>query len=144
MNATHTADTTSSSSPSLISRLHILLPTLSVCRSSHENSQHLSYTITSLPYAPPVRTHTHLESPHNQPQNIYSPLSYPALSHLLLPFLSLLPLLQADWGWGLPMWAIFVVNGTVPLLFVSPFISCLVEVQADHPPSVCTQLRSIW
>ena len=42
------------------------------------------------------------------------------------------------------MWAIFVLNGMIPLLFVSPFVSCLVEVHTASPPSVGTQMMSIW
>ena len=42
------------------------------------------------------------------------------------------------------MWAIFVLNGMIPLLFVSPFVSCLIEVHTANPPSVGTQMMSIW
>eukprot|EP00596_Hydrurales_sp_CCMP1899_P003780 CAMPEP_0119054474 /NCGR_PEP_ID=MMETSP1177-20130426/75087_1 /TAXON_ID=2985 /ORGANISM="Ochromonas sp, Strain CCMP1899" /LENGTH=459 /DNA_ID=CAMNT_0007034711 /DNA_START=124 /DNA_END=1500 /DNA_ORIENTATION=+ len=51
---------------------------------------------------------------------------------------------KQDWGWGLPMWAIFIINAIIPLVFVSPFVSCLVEVHSDAPPSVLSQMKSIW
>lgn len=41
---------------------------------------------------------------------------------------------KEQWGWGLPIWGIFLFNGMVPLVAISPFFYHLVEVQPDEEP----------
>ena len=51
---------------------------------------------------------------------------------------------QDDWGWGLPMWGIFLINAIVPVLIIAPFLYPLVEVTLEEPPPLTEQVRSIW
>ena len=51
---------------------------------------------------------------------------------------------KSIWGWGFPIWAIFLLNGLIPFVTVAPFISCLVEVPSETPPSIRQQVKSIW
>lgn len=50
----------------------------------------------------------------------------------------------ASWGWGLPIWQIFVINGAVPLCIILPFVYHLVEVRTENPPKLRVQMGSIW
>jgi hypothetical protein len=59
-------------------------------------------------------------------------------------FLGALIYNKHSWGWGLPMWAIFLLNGLFPVLFMAPFLPQLVEVQGETPPTIAAQIESIW
>jgi MFS family permease len=51
---------------------------------------------------------------------------------------------QDDWGWGLPMWLIFAINGCLPGIMIAPFIGPLVEIGLEKPPALKAQVQSIW
>lgn len=51
---------------------------------------------------------------------------------------------KSSWGWGFPIWAIFLINAAVPAACVIPFFYSLVEVAADVPANIRTQCASIW
>ena len=51
---------------------------------------------------------------------------------------------KGEWGWGCPMWGIFLLNGLVPLVCVLPFYSSLFESSTDIPPNVRAQITAIW
>jgi len=38
-----------------------------------------------------------------------------------------------SWGWGLPIWGIFLFNGFFPLFVISPFYYSLVETIVEEP-----------
>lgn len=88
---------------------------------------------------PQILLHTPLPPLLSLPSSPITPPKHPSINSS--PSLSLF---KAEWGWGLPMWAIFVLNGTVPLLFVAPFFASLVEVHSHSPPSIKTQVAAIW
>ena len=50
---------------------------------------------------------------------------------------------KAIWGWGLPIWVIFLMNGLIPLATVVPFLPCLVEVPTEAPPTIAHQVSVI-
>lgn len=45
---------------------------------------------------------------------------------------------------GCPMWAIWLINGTFPLICVFPFMRDLVEDKAEVPPQISVQLQDMW
>jgi len=49
-----------------------------------------------------------------------------------------------SWGWGLPIWGVFVLNGLIPLVFITPFFSTLVEQTSDKPPQIMVQVSAMW
>ena len=51
---------------------------------------------------------------------------------------------QDEWGWGVPIYGIFLINGLTPILVISPFLYNLVESKAEEPPVISQQLASIW
>ena len=51
---------------------------------------------------------------------------------------------QDEWGWGVPIWGIFVINAAVPAVVITPFIPTLVEVTLEDPPPLKEQVWSIW
>ena len=51
---------------------------------------------------------------------------------------------QDDWGWGCPIWGIFLINAAVPVMIIAPFLYELVEVTLEEPPALREQVRSIW
>lgn len=51
---------------------------------------------------------------------------------------------QDDWGWGLPIYGIFLINGLLPILTIGPFVRDMVETQLEEPPSLSKQISSIW
>lgn len=51
---------------------------------------------------------------------------------------------KESFGWGCPIWGIFIINASIPLLFVFPFFSSLVEVELEQPPKLMAQIESIW
>jgi hypothetical protein len=50
----------------------------------------------------------------------------------------------SNFSWGIPMWAIFVVNAAVPILIILPVSFNLVEVKSEEPPALKVQIASIW
>jgi len=51
---------------------------------------------------------------------------------------------QDSWGWGLPIWGIFLFNGFFPLFVITPFYYFLVETVVEEPLGVWVQLKLIW
>lgn len=51
---------------------------------------------------------------------------------------------KGEWGWGCPMWSIFLINGTVPLLVVAPFYGSLFESSSEIPPNMMQQVAAMW
>lgn len=51
---------------------------------------------------------------------------------------------KGEWGWGCPMWAIFLINGIVPLLVVAPFYPTLFESSSEIPPNMIQQVAAMW
>ena len=49
-----------------------------------------------------------------------------------------------DWGWGLPIWAIFLVNAAVPACLVIPNFFSIVEMNSEVPPKLQIQVAAIW
>ena len=49
-----------------------------------------------------------------------------------------------EWGWGLPIWGIFLLNGLLPAIVLCPFVYDMVEVRCEDPPVVTEQLSAIW
>eukprot|EP01034_Spumella_vulgaris_P023197 gene23197-29392_t len=51
---------------------------------------------------------------------------------------------EKNWGWGLPIWGIFLFNGFLPIIIVAPFFYNMVEIRIEEPPQIRAQLKSIW
>ncbi len=51
---------------------------------------------------------------------------------------------QDSFGWGVPIWGIFLINASIPLVTVFPCFPTLVEVELEAPPKLKDQIRSIW
>lgn len=51
---------------------------------------------------------------------------------------------QDEWGWGVPIWGIFLLNGFVPFLIAVPFLYHLVEAELLEPTSIKEQVLAIW
>eukprot|EP00605_Chrysophyceae_sp_TOSAG23-4_P002457 GSChrysophyteH1.ASY1.ANO1.2716.1 assembled CDS len=51
---------------------------------------------------------------------------------------------KSSFGWGVPIWGIWVINASIPILFIFPFFSTLVEVELEEPPKLKAQIQSIW
>lgn len=51
---------------------------------------------------------------------------------------------KSSWGWGVPIYGIFFINGALPLFLISPFVYSLVEIKSAKPPSLRDQIESIW
>ena len=51
---------------------------------------------------------------------------------------------KSDWGWGLDIWAIFLLNAFFPLLIITPWVFYLIEIKSEVPPSIRVQLAAIW
>lgn len=51
---------------------------------------------------------------------------------------------KGDWGWGVPIWGIFIINGALPAGIISPCIGSMVEIGLEKPPALRAQVLSIW
>lgn len=51
---------------------------------------------------------------------------------------------KSSWGWGVPIWGIFIINGCVPFVIIAPFVYSLEEMDSEVPPSIRLQIQSIW
>ena len=50
-----------------------------------------------------------------------------------------------SWPWSVPIWGIFIINGLIPLIIVSPYLYLLEEMNSyNQPLSVRHQLNGIW
>jgi MFS family permease len=51
---------------------------------------------------------------------------------------------QDEWGWGVPIYGIFLINGLIPIISIGPYAYDIVETQLEEPPPLSKQIQSIW